>query len=233
MNGNQPAAQNANPGNDALINLGLREDVLLHDPLLDCLLEVARIHGRPSTRAALSAGLPLLNGRLSPSLVARAANRAGLNCRMARRELSKIDAAQLPVILLLKDNESCVLLNWKADGAQADVLLPESGQTSFSFPMEELAERYMGIAVFLHPRAKFDSRTPEVAKLVKRHWFWGTMLEQWQVYRDVLIAALLINVVALTIPLFSMNVYDRVVPNAVDTRLWVLAIASSRSCCWT
>lgn len=225
MNGNQPAAQNNTSGSETLINMGLREDVLLHDPLLDCLLEVARIHGRPSTRAALSAGLPLSNGRLTPSLVARAANRAGLNCRLARRELSKIDSAQLPVILLLKDDESCVLLNWKAQSREAEILLPESGQTSFSFPLEELAGRYAGIAIFLHPRAKFDSRTPEVAKLVKRHWFWGTMLEQWQVYRDVLVAALLINMVALTIPLFSMNVYDRVVPNnAVDT-LWVLAIS--------
>ena len=36
---------------------GLSEDLLRHDPLLDCLLELTRIHGRPSTRAALSAGL--------------------------------------------------------------------------------------------------------------------------------------------------------------------------------
>ena len=217
------------PGNSGVgnpqENLGLREDLLLHDPLLDSLLEVARIHGRPSTRAALSAGLPLQNGRLTPSLIARSANRAGLNCRIVRRELGKIDAVQLPVILLLKENEACVLVQWEEQGKQAQILLPESGQTAFTFSLEELASRYLGIAIFLQPRVKFDSRTPEVAKLAKRHWFWGVMLEQWQIYRDVLIAALLINSFALAIPLFSMNVYDRVVPNnAVDT-LWVLAIS--------
>lgn len=211
------------PGNTGT-NLGLREDLLLHDPLLDSLLDVARIHGRPSTRAALSAGLPLQNGRLTPSLMARAANRAGLNCRIVRRELFRIDAVQLPAILLLKGDESCVLLGWDGEGGQAQVLFPESGQTAFNLPREELAARYAGIAVFLQPRVKFDSRTPEVAKLAKRHWFWGTILEQWQVYRDVLTAAFLINVFALAIPLFTMNVYDRVVPNhAVDT-LWVLAV---------
>lgn len=205
-------------------NLGLREDLLLHDPLLDSLLDVARIHGRPSTRAALSAGLPLKDGRLTPSLVARAANRAGLNCRVVRRELDRIDAIQLPTILLLKGDESCVLVGWDEQCRQAEVLLPESGQTAFKLSREELAARYLGIAVFLQPRAKFDSRTPEVAKLAKRHWFWGAVLEQWQVYRDVLTAAFLINVFALAVPLFTMNVYDRVVPNhAVDT-LWVLAV---------
>jgi ATP-binding cassette subfamily C protein LapB len=211
------------PGNTGT-NLGLREDLLLHDPLLDSLLDVARIHGRPSTRAALSAGLPLQNGRLTPSLVARAANRAGLNCKIVRRELFKIDAVQLPAILLLKGDESCVLLGWDEQNGRAQVLFPESGQTAFDLPYEELAARYLGIAIFLQPRVKFDSRTPEVAKLAKRHWFWGVMLEQWQVYRDVLTAAFLINVFALAIPLFSMNVYDRVVPHhAVDT-LWVLAV---------
>ena len=38
---------------------GGREDLLHHDPLLDCLVELTRIHGRPSTRAALISGLPL------------------------------------------------------------------------------------------------------------------------------------------------------------------------------
>ena len=33
-----------------------REDDIHHDPLLDCLVELTRIHGRPSTRAALSGG---------------------------------------------------------------------------------------------------------------------------------------------------------------------------------
>ena len=221
-NGDVPAST---PVNSPPANLGLREDLLLHDPLLDSLLEVARIHGRPSTRAALSAGLPLQNGRLTPSLVARAANRAGLNCRIARRELLKIDPLQLPAILLLKGDEACVLLGWDERSGHAQTLFPESGQTAFNLSREDLASRYLGIAIFLQPRVKFDSRTPEVAKLAKRHWFWGAMLEQWQVYRDVLSAALLINVFALAIPLFSMNVYDRVVPNyAVDT-LWVLAIS--------
>ena len=57
----------ATPGK-ATLHLGdsLPEDQLHHDPLLDCLVELTRIHGRPSTRAALSAGLPLPETILDP-----------------------------------------------------------------------------------------------------------------------------------------------------------------------
>ena len=44
---------------------GVREDLLHHDPLLDCLVELTRIHGRPSTHAALTAGLGQLHTQTS------------------------------------------------------------------------------------------------------------------------------------------------------------------------
>ncbi|MEL0521343.1 hypothetical protein AAC609_11235, partial [Neisseria gonorrhoeae] len=101
---------------------GLREDLLHHDPLLDCLVELTRIHGRPSTRAALSAGLPLPKAGLPPSLFSRAAARAGLSCKILRRPLEKIDSALLPVVLLLEGDGACLLLGWDDQGQTANLL---------------------------------------------------------------------------------------------------------------
>lgn len=203
---------------------GFREDLIHHDPLLDCLVELTRLHGRPSTRAALSAGLPLEGGVLTPSLFSRAAMRAGLASKIVRRELAQLDSALLPVILLLQGDQACVLIGWDENGNKARLLFPETGQGDVNMPREELARRYLGVALFARPRFSFDARAPEIGKVVQRHWFWGALLEQFPVYRDVLGAALLINLFALVMPLFVMNVYDRVVPNHATDTLWMLAL---------
>ena len=221
----------AAPGEEAIVGggrsrsaAGLREDLLHHDPLLACLVELTRLYGRPSTRAALSAGLPLGAERLTPSLFARAASRAGMASRIVRRSLDRIDGSLLPVILLLEGDEACVLLGWDDAGETARLLFAETGQGEVLLRRATLNERYLGIAIFARPRFSFDARTPEVGQVADRHWFWGALLEQRGLYRDVLGAALLVNVFAVVMPLFVMNVYDRVVPNNATDTLWMLAL---------
>jgi ATP-binding cassette subfamily C protein LapB len=202
---------------------GVREDALHHDPLLDCLVELTRIHGRPSTRAALAAGLPLPKMGLTPSLFSRAAARAGLYSKVLRRPLDKIDTALLPVVLLLADGEACLLMGWNETSDVAQLLFPETGQGSVTLGRHDLLARYTGIVIFARPHFRFDQRTPKLGDVKQRHWFWGAFLEQIPVYRDVLAAALLINIFALAMPVFTMNVYDRVVPNFAQETLWMLA----------
>ncbi|QTN21342.1 type I secretion system permease/ATPase [Rhizobacter sp. AJA081-3] len=206
----------------------LREDLIHPDPLLDCLVELCRLHGQAATRASLSAALPLRDGRLTIELAERAAARAGMTTRLQRLTLDALDTAALPAVLVLKDNRACVLLGFDADGAQARVLLPETGQGSVNLSRDDLAERYTGVVLFARPHFRFDSRTEradsKARPLASGHWFWGALLEQRFVYRDVLWAALLINLFALAFPMFSMNVYDRVVPNNAVETLWALAI---------
>jgi ATP-binding cassette subfamily C protein LapB len=172
----------------------------------------------------LVSGLPLQNGVLSPSLFARAAGRAGLSAKVSRRSLERIDEVLLPAVLLLANEEACVLLGRDETGENVRLLFPETGQGTVLMTREALAARYTGVAIFARPHFRFDSRTPQVGEVKLRHWFWGTLSEQWPVYRDVLGAALLINLLALVMPLFTMNVYDRVVPNRAIETLWVLAL---------
>lgn len=204
----------------------LREDLIHPDPLLDCLVEVCRLHGQAASRASLSAGMPLVDGRMSLELAERAAARAGMSTRLQRLGLGAIDPAALPAILILKDNRACVLLGRGPDGS-AKLLLPETGQGAVNLAEGDLAARFTGVVLFVRPHFRFDKRTEGLAagpEPASGHWFWSAMLAQRFVYRDVLWAALLINLFALAFPMFSMNVYDRVVPNNAVETLWALAI---------
>ena len=201
----------------------LREDLIHPDPLLDSLVELCRLHGQGASRASLSAGLPLEGGRLTLELAERAAARAGMASRLQRVALESIDGAALPAILVLQGNQACVLVGWTAEGV-AQVLLPQSGQGAVSLPRDELAARYSGVTLFVRPQFRFDSRAPGVRATRRGHWFWSAIAAQRFVYRDVLWAAALVNLFALAFPIFSMNVYDRVVPNHAVETLWAMAI---------
>lgn len=217
--GPAPGKAAAPPGNTAR----LREDLIHPDPLLDCLLEVARLHGLSASRASLSAGLPLQDGRLSLAQAERAAARCGMSAKLQRLPLEQLDAVALPAILILHGDQACVLLGWADDG-RARVLLPETSQGAVQMPGDVLRERYSGVALFARPHFRFDARSPQVRATRSGHWFWGTLAQQRMVYRDVLWAALLINVFALAFPIFTMNVYDRVVPNNAVETLWALGV---------
>ena len=221
--GATPAAPAAAPGAGPAAAAQVRQDLVHPDPLLDCLVEICRLHGQHATRASLSAGLPLVGGRLTVALAERAAARAGMATRLQRGAVADIDPAALPVVLLLRDDKACVLLG--REEGRARVLLPETGQGTVLLGDEELDARFNGLVLYVRPHFRFDARTaPADDQPAHGHWFWSTLLGQRHVYRDILWAAGLINVFALAMPMFTMNVYDRVVPNAAVETLWALSI---------
>ena len=195
-----------------------------HDELLACLLIVARAHGEVLTRDAIMAGLPAEHQRLTPSLFVRAARRARLSSQLVRKNLDRLKDALLPAIVLLHGQKACVLLGFNEDRSAARMVYPELGDAPVTVPLANLQADYTGVSIYVRPSLRFDARAPEVRAGRHGHWFWSVMAESRPLYRDVLLAALLANMFALGLPLFVMNVYDRVVPNHAFETLWVLAV---------
>jgi len=196
------------------------------DPLLACLGILTQLLERPTSAEALKAGLPLAEGRVTPELAVRAAEHAGLSARLVRRPLARISDLTLPCVLLLEGRGACVLVGL-LPGERAQVVMPEAGDGVIELPLADLADRYVGHALFARPRLRFDRRADQIEGVAGRSWFWGTLLQAWPVYAEVLLAAVLINLFALASPLFIMNVYDRVVPNQAIETLWVLAAGAA------
>ena len=194
------------------------------DSLLGCLMLACRVHRVATTRDALIAGLPLRNGKMTPTLFKRAAERINLSVTTLKRPLNQVRTEFLPVTLLLKNDDACVLMGVDVKTGSARVIYPELDDAEVVVPLDEILACYTGYFIVTKPKFIFDSRTPSVGKVRLKHWFWGTLAENKRIYRDIMVAAFVVNIFALAMPMFTMNVYDRVVPNKSIETLWVLSI---------
>jgi len=197
-------------------------EALPEDPLLACLMLCTKIFHKPLTASALTAGLPVINNHLTPNLFIRAAERADYSAQIAKRELNDLDNTVLPAILLLGGQKACILLDINPQG-DAQIIQPEIGSGVNEVKFTTLKKMYTGYTIFIRPSFQFSTRSAESLAPTPKHWFWSVMLKAWPIYSEVILASLLVNVFAMVVPLFVMNVYDRVVPNFAVTTLWVLS----------
>jgi ATP-binding cassette subfamily C protein LapB len=204
-----------------------------HDSLLECLVIMARRFQRPVSADALVAGLPVKPGEVVPELFSiesskglfsRVAKRAGFATRLIQRDLDQFSDLLLPCILVLKDRDACVLDSIDTETGEATVILPDLSDGETVLSLEELGEQYLGFAFLVKPELQRKARQQQKLDVGAGHWFWGTLRRSRQIYLSVIIGSILVNIFALVTPLFTMNVYDRVVPNQALETLWVLAI---------
>jgi ATP-binding cassette subfamily C protein LapB len=202
------------------------------DPLLACLIWFTQYFNRPHSEKSLIAGLPLENNQLTPAFFARASQRAHLTSHIQpAQSLLKIAKTAFPVILLLKDNKPVVLL--KVENQTAFILSPEFDMGMTEISIENLEKNSDQTIIIVKPAYEFSRRSHEDAgfgaknlepEINTQNWFWNVIVKVWPLYTEALTGSLLINLFALAVPLFVMNVYDRVVPNQSIETLWVLAI---------
>lgn len=201
------------------------DDVVSHGGILvDCLAILCHYHDREFSRETLLNGLPLEQGNLTPSGFSRAAKRIGFKTKVVNKQLTKINTALLPAILLLENNQACVITALDPLTQTVEVIYPELSDSAVTLNITDLTKNPTDIVIYTRPEFTFDARSPVLQKLSKDGWFWGVIKECRSLYKDVIISAIALGVLSIAMPLFVMNVYDRVVPNQAVETLWVLAI---------
>jgi ATP-binding cassette subfamily C protein LapB len=216
----------------------------IHSPLIECLRILAGHYGRRTSENSLTAGLPIPTGGITPALFERAALRADMNARLLERTLEGLAIApNLPCILVLEHKQACILwevqfpkgkLPKKVYGKDSEihpdtilvVQFPESSDERQSMTLAQLKSLYAGYVFFVRPVARVDERAGPAVIDTARDWFWGTLKENWTIYREVIMATVMVNCFALVSTLYIMNVYDRVIPNSAFETLWVLSLGA-------
>ncbi|MDN3526325.1 type I secretion system permease/ATPase [Halomonas sabkhae] len=199
------------------------DESVVRDELLACLQSIAHLHEHDASADTLVAGLPLEEGCLTPSVFPRAADNAGMAANLVKAPLETLNSALLPAVLLLEPGRACVLVHLDLARGAARVIYPEIGDAEATVALDSLQSRYSGRAIYVRPRFRFDDRTEGRRSRRDHHWFWGVIRENRRLYRDVVLGSLAINLFAVAMPLFVLNIYDRVVPNQATETMWVLA----------
>lgn len=197
------------------------------DTLLECTMWMCQYQGAPRSAESLCAGIPKGN-LLTPSQSMSALENANLTAGMVRRRAHEFSAHLMPIILLRKDRGAVILLSSRRDEkgkVSFQVLLPElSLETPVEINHEALSEWYSEHAILVKPGAKIDTRAGEETPHGPGHWLFSTLWRYRSYYRSAALAAVIVNILALASIFFTMNVYDRVVPNQAYVTLWSLAI---------
>jgi len=200
------------------------------DSLLDVFVLFTKLFHKPYTKEALLAGLPihdkqkLFSQGSSKSLFSRVAARAGLKSTLVKKPINEILGLHLPMILLLSNDNVCILEEFNDDKTQAKIIYPEGEGLEHWLSVEDLESEYLGFAYMLKKEFEYDNKNSRTLQIKQKHWFWSTIKLSTPIYKDVLWASLLINLFVLATPLFTMNVYDRVIPNNAKETLMVFTI---------
>ncbi len=206
---------------------------LRFDSLLDSLVLFTKLYHKPFSAEALTAGLPIEPGAEAPELFSinsakglfsRAAAKAGLKSSIVKRPLSQISPLQLPMIILLSNQGSCIVDSFNEDRTEVKIIMPAEEAVEQWVDIEDLEDEYIGYGFMVKKEFEYTDENARTLHLKQKHWFWSTIKLSSGIYKDVLYASLLINLFVLASPLFTMNVYDRVVPNNAIETLWVFAI---------
>jgi ATP-binding cassette subfamily C protein LapB len=133
----------------------------------------------------------------------------------------KLDPWRMPLIAEFSKGQIGVLNKMDNEGNVSVAFSGDAG-LEVTLPAGEVLERITSLAI-LRPLQSFpDSRVDNYIKPYKKDWFWSIALRDWKRYGDVMLASMVANVLALAGMLFSMQVYDRVVPAQSLPTLWVL-----------
>ncbi len=195
------------------------------DKLLTCLNVICNLYAVRFVSETALAGLPLVEGKLIPSLMERAGENVGIEAKLEKKSFEQLSEINLPAILILKNNDAVVLSN-SNNPDRLEVYKPENPEQVVVMNRSDLESVYGGYVILTNVMMKADKRSHAFGDIEEASWFWQAFGNNRKIYMHVIIAAFLTNLFVLVAPLFVMNVYDRVVPNQAMTTLWVLAVGA-------
>ncbi|OTG97625.1 type I secretion system permease/ATPase [Acinetobacter sp. ANC 4654] len=146
----------------------------------------------------------------------------GMSLRKASFSEDLINPWRLPVLVEFHSGQVAIIDKVDVDGNASVQFSGDQGLAQI-LTLDVLKENIGHVYILRPAKSVPDARVDEYIKPYESSWFWSIVLRDWKRYVDVMFASMLANILALATIVFSMNVYDRVIPAQSTTTLWVLA----------
>lgn len=170
---------------------------------------VLQLFNKNMADSVLFANIDVEAEGLTLANISEICKKIGLSVEMRRVNL--LDITTGPAILTLANNNYVVL----EDGN--NVFNPDN-QTTQEFTASDYAESYNGYSLF------FYEEDLSVTGFIKRTSFLFSSLSQFKIiFVEILLLSFFINIFVAVSPFYTMIIYDKVVPNAAFSTLFVLS----------
>ncbi|MFT6346437.1 MAG: ATP-binding cassette subfamily C protein LapB, partial [Myxococcota bacterium] len=145
----------------------------------------------------------------------------GLQTRRKSVEIDKASSKNHKIIALLQDGNYCIVKS--ADKETVEISSSKGGERTLKVETNKFNQDFYAGKVLILDNLQGEGGEQKTERVKKYFWFWDAIKSYRGFYTNVILAALMINIFSLIIPLFAMNVYDRVIPNYSSDTLWALA----------
>lgn len=191
---------------------------------IQCLTAIAQHHGVQVNPERLVHEYAMDAEEPTDGMLLRMAADIGLKARLDKLTWESLLTLNgvFPVMARLRGGGSIIVAGCSADdGGKVATLDPTSGQAQIIWQDQvQFAERWTGEVVFLKRiHSILDPNQPFGLR-----WFIPEILKQKVAFRDIAIAAIVLQILALASPIFFQLVIDKVLVHESSSTLWVLGI---------
>lgn len=160
-------------------------------------------------------------GDVSLKALSKALQHAGITPKLSQRITPAAD--RWPAIAEMRNGQSILVLS--QDGEVLTIYDTTCPDNRAEVPLADFTPHFTGnlLSAKTSLRQMAERHVPQ---LTKGHWFWGEFPKFRRHISEIMLGSLVANVLAVAVALFSLQVYDRVIPHQSEATLWVLAIGA-------
>lgn len=193
-----------------------------YQPWLQAVLTIAKHYRIEPSEERIRLQLDWNSNQNVDDIMTLITRQVGMSLRKSTFSKDLINPWRLPIVVEFNDGQVGVVEKVDAEG-NANVQLSGDQGLAQTLTLDVLQSNIRQVYILRPEKSVPDARVDEYIKPYESSWFWSIVLRDWKRYIDVMFGSMIANILALATVVFSMNVYDRVIPAQSVPTLWVLA----------